>query len=171
MNKSVGFFVLGLLTPILAAVLFIVSGGMPVATKGPPLPFEEKIAHLSIKARMGNQDSVISPVPENAFNLSQGAKVYSVTCSMCHGALDGKVSAIAAGLYPKPPQLFSKDESVTDDSAGKIFWFIKNGIRLTGMPGFVDSLSDEKMWQVALLLKNADQLDENVKKEIKQAKD
>lgn len=167
MSKTVVFYFLGMLTPVTAAALFILCGGMPVATKGPPLPFEETIAHFAIKARMGNQDSVQAEVPGNALNLTQGAKLYSVHCLVCHGGTDGKVSAIAKGLYPKPPQLFSTDESVTDDSAGKIFWKIKNGIRLTGMPGFVDSLSNIEMWKISLLLKNADHLDDEVKKEIK----
>jgi mono/diheme cytochrome c family protein len=34
---------------------------------------------------------------------------------------------------------------------------VKNGIRLTGMPAFQHILSDEQMWDVALLLKAADQ--------------
>jgi mono/diheme cytochrome c family protein len=34
---------------------------------------------------------------------------------------------------------------------------VANGIRLTGMPAFNHVLSDTEMWQVTLLLKNADQ--------------
>ena len=47
---------------------------------------------------------------------------------------------------------------VTDDPPGKIFWQAKNGIRLTGMPGFNASLSDEQLWDVSLFLANADKL-------------
>jgi mono/diheme cytochrome c family protein len=45
---------------------------------------------------------------------------------------------------------------VSDDEAGETYWKIANGIRLTGMPAFGKVLSDTEMWQVSLLLKNAD---------------
>ena len=41
---------------------------------------------------------------------------------------------------------------------GVTYWKVANGIRLTGMPGFSGSLSNEQMWQVSLLLSNADKL-------------
>jgi len=39
---------------------------------------------------------------------------------------------------------------------GETYWKVANGIRLTGMPAFGHTLSDTQMWQVSLLLKNAD---------------
>ena len=45
---------------------------------------------------------------------------------------------------------------VSDDAAGETYWKVANGIRLTGMPAFNHVLSDTQMWQVSLLLKNAD---------------
>jgi len=45
---------------------------------------------------------------------------------------------------------------VTDDPPGETYWKVANGIRLTGMPAFKDVLSDTQMWQVSLLLANAD---------------
>jgi hypothetical protein len=32
------------------------------------------------------------------------------------------------------------------------FWRVKNGIRLTGMPSFENTLSDDQMWQVVALI-------------------
>jgi mono/diheme cytochrome c family protein len=46
---------------------------------------------------------------------------------------------------------------VSDDPAGETYWKVANGIRLTGMPAFKKTLTDTQMWQVTLLLKNADQ--------------
>jgi len=46
---------------------------------------------------------------------------------------------------------------VSDDEPGVTYWKVANGIRLTGMPSFDHVLSDTEMWQVTLLLKNADQ--------------
>ena len=49
------------------------------------------------------------------------------------------------------------------DEPGESYWRIANGIRLTGMPGFGKSLSETQMWQIALLLKNAEKLPASVK--------
>jgi mono/diheme cytochrome c family protein len=54
-------------------------------------------------------------------------------------------------MFPKPPQLM-KGKGVTDDPVGETYWKVKNGIRLTGMPGFGASMTDQQMWQVSLYL-------------------
>jgi len=41
---------------------------------------------------------------------------------------------------------------------GVTYWKVANGIRLTGMPGFNGLLSTKHMWQVSLLMSNADKL-------------
>jgi hypothetical protein len=45
---------------------------------------------------------------------------------------------------------------------GETYWKVKNGIRLTGMPGYGASLSDSELWQVSLLLLHADKLPDSV---------
>ncbi len=167
-KNRIVFYFLGLATPIVAAMFFLFSGAMPVATKGPPLPFESYIAHIALHAAMGNQDKVQSPVEMNETNLLAGAKVYKINCAVCHGLPNRTPSSIAQGLFPKPPRLFEKDEEVTDDSVGKIYWKVKNGIRLTGMPGFESLLDEREIWQVSQLLMNADKLSEGVKSSLQE---
>jgi mono/diheme cytochrome c family protein len=65
-------------------------------------------------------------------------------------------------MFPKPPQLF-QGKGVTDDEPGETYWKVDNGIRLTGMPSFANSLSPTEMWQVSLLLANADKLPDSAK--------
>ena len=45
---------------------------------------------------------------------------------------------------------------VSDDPPGETFWKVANGIRLTGMPEFNEILTTTQIWQVSLLLANAD---------------
>jgi thiosulfate dehydrogenase len=52
---------------------------------------------------------------------------------------------------------------VTDDEPGESYWKIFNGIRLTGMPGYSKSLSETQIWQLALLVANADKLPASAK--------
>jgi thiosulfate dehydrogenase len=67
----------------------------------------------------------------------------------------------AKGMFPEPPQLFN-GHGVTDDPAGESYWKVANGIRLTGMPAYTGSLSENEMWQISLLLANADKLPQSV---------
>jgi hypothetical protein len=59
------------------------------------------------------------------------------------------------------------DKGVTDDPVGETYWKVKNGIRLTGMPSFDGALSDTAMWQVSLLLLQANQLPDAVRAAIR----
>ena len=45
---------------------------------------------------------------------------------------------------------------LTDDPPGETYWKVAYGIRLTGMPSYKDVLTENEMWQVSLLLANAD---------------
>jgi hypothetical protein len=68
-------------------------------------------------------------------------------------------------MFPVPPVLL-EGRGVTDDPAGETYWKVANGIRLTGMPGFKQSLSDTQMWQVSVLLAQADKLPASVKQSL-----
>ena len=131
---------------------------MPVTTKDAPLPFERYLAKKALKAAMRKEIGTRAPMPPDDTNLRAGAKVYREQCAVCHGLPNQPLGAIAKGMFPPPPSLFSPDEGVTDDPEGKIYWKVKYGIRLTGMPGFQDSLSETELWQVSLLLRKAQQL-------------
>jgi mono/diheme cytochrome c family protein len=65
-------------------------------------------------------------------------------------------------MFPKPPALLV-GMGVTDDEPGETYWKVANGIRLSGMPAFRQSLSETEMWQVSLLLAHADKLPEQAK--------
>jgi len=76
---------------------------------------------------------------------------------VCHGLPGQKETPIALGMYPRPPKLM-EGKGVTDDEPGESYWKVANGIRLTGMPGFRSALSETQLWQLSLLVANADKL-------------
>ena len=67
-------------------------------------------------------------------------------------------------MFPPAPQFFQPDKDVKDDPIGEIYWKVKNGIRLTGMPGYVDILNEQELWEVSLFLKNGATIPEEAKK-------
>ena len=151
------------------AMIWVFSGGMPVATSGDPLPLEKTIARIAVHAAMRGQLQIHSSVPADDLNLVQGAKNYKINCAICHGLPDQPMSAIAAGLFPRPPVLMPPKKGVTRDPEGEVYWKIKNGIRLTGMPGYEKTLSETEIWQISIFLKNADKISPAVKNELAQS--
>lgn len=158
MKKFVLGLIVGLLLPVVGGYLFITMGKMPVETSSPPLPMEEKIAHMALKARIGKGAQKSSPIAADEANMTQGARLYAENCAFCHGLPGQQPTKAAKGMFPLPPQLLNKDEMVTDDPVGATYWKVSNGIRLTGMPGFGEMLSENQVWQLSQMLKNADKL-------------
>jgi thiosulfate dehydrogenase len=166
MKKFVIGLIVGIFLAPIAVLLYFLSGSAPVATSDPMMPFEKVIAGAALHARVEKEMPKDVPIKADEATYSAGAMIYLHQCAVCHGALNQQESAIAKGMFPRPPQLLPPHKGVTDDPPGETFWKVKNGIRLTGMPGFHGSLSDEDLWQVSLLLANADKLPESVKKDL-----
>jgi thiosulfate dehydrogenase len=154
--------VVGIGLVVLAGYLFVVRGGIFMGTDTKPLPLEETIAGAAINASIGKSANDQSPLPADETNLLAGAKIYAQACAGCHGRLD-QASSGAKGFYPDPPHLLPPGEGVTDDPVGAIHWVLKNGIRFSAMPSFNHKLSDSEIWQVSLLLRNADKLPDSIK--------
>ena len=154
--------VVGVLLVIGGTYYYFVSGMAPVATADPPLPYEKMIASKSKNAHMRKQTLPPSPLALDEPNLMAGAKVYKEQCASCHGLPGQPPPAISEGMYPHSPLLF-KGKGVTDDPPEETHWTVANGIRLTGMPSFKNTLTDTEVWQVSQLLANADKISDPVK--------
>lgn len=157
-RKMILIFAVGFALPFAAAFAFILFGGFPASTWDPPLPLEQSLAHFVLHTSMKQKPVTENPPEMAAESLYSATKVYLTNCSVCHGVPTKPESHIAQGMFPKPPQLFLADQSVTDDAETEIYWKIKNGIRLTGMPGFQNSLTPTEIWQVTNLVHQADKL-------------
>ena len=71
-------------------------------------------------------------------------------CANCHGAPGVKWAKFSEGLHPDPPDL---KDVVNDLSPSELFWVIKNGINMTGMPGFAAAgAKDDDIWQIVAFL-------------------
>jgi mono/diheme cytochrome c family protein len=160
--KFIAGLLLGLILVPLGAYMYFTGGSAPIATTDSDMPFETFLAHKALNARIAKDMPKIVPIQATEANYLAGAELYKQDCGVCHGLPLSPKTAIANGMYPRPPQLF-QGKGVTDDEPGETYWKIFNGIRLTGMPGFSKSLSETQMWQVAILLANADKLPASAK--------
>lgn len=79
-----------------------------------------------------------------AQSVTIGQMQFRARCAACHG-IDGRTpTEIGAAMYPRASDLGSAE--VQEWSDGELFWLIRNGIRLTGMPGFERHLSEAETW-------------------------
>jgi thiosulfate dehydrogenase len=156
-------FLLGLVLGLLAIPLFLYLhfrfGNPPVAVGDPPYRLERDMVKVPLHARIDREMPKNSPIEPSATNLEAGAHIYRQQCAACHG-LYGRPAAFAAHMYPHAPQLWEPHTDgvvgVSDDPPGETYWKVANGIRLSGMPAFGQILNQTQMWQVSLLLANAD---------------
>jgi len=164
-----GKFVFGLIVGVVVFVGciygYFAMGMAPVATSAPPMPLERTFARMALNAKLEKEVPKSVPIAADEAAYTAGAEVYKENCAVCHGLPGVPQTAIAKGMFPHPPKLM-EGTGVTDDPAGETYWKVSSGIRMTGMPGFEKTLSTTEMWQVSLLLANADKLPASVKQSL-----
>jgi thiosulfate dehydrogenase len=154
--------VLGLLLVAGIVYWYFASGHAPVAVTAPEMPMERRMARMALHAYMDKLPHPAPAVAADEPNMLAGAQVYKENCAVCHSTPGGEKSAIAQGMFPSPPHLF-RGMGVTDDEPWESYWKVENGIRMTGMPGFKGRLSETQIWQVVVLVKNADKISDAAK--------
>jgi mono/diheme cytochrome c family protein len=150
---------LGIVLLPLALLVWLQFGKVPVAVADKPLPHEQQVVRIPMRARIGRELAKTVPVQADEDDLVAGAHIYNEKCALCHG-FHSKPSQIGAHMYPAAPSLWEKHATsnvvgVSDDPPAETFWKVTNGIRLTGMPAYKQSLTETEIWQVSLLLANA----------------
>ena len=97
-----------------------------------------------------------APSPPAWFSTPQAVQegaheVAQEGCVDCHGAPGHKPDRFAQGLNPNPPDL---GNATKDDPPAKVFWTIKNGIRMTGMPAFGGHMKDDEIWRAVAFVQH-----------------
>ncbi|MEQ1884353.1 MAG: cytochrome c [Bryobacteraceae bacterium] len=145
--------VMGWIILPVAGFLYLRFGYVPVAVDGPVIPFEQLLAGSAITAKIAREAPTQAALPASEENIVGGAKIYKENCVECHGLPNSQRTAAAKGMFPDPPQFFER-RATGVDPVGQNYWVVANGIRLTGMPGYKRSLSEQQIWQVSQFLSN-----------------
>ena len=143
---------------LLGGFAVIHTGAYDVAATAPHWPVTSWIMETarirSIKAHAAGIQ--VPPGFDDPAKIPMGVEHFAAHCAVCHGAPGVPRGDIAKGLYPPPPDL-----SVTAKlySEGELFWIIKHGIKMTGMPSWADH-SDEEIWATVAFLKKLPDISE-----------
>ncbi|MCU0344422.1 MAG: cytochrome c [Ignavibacterium sp.] len=101
----------------------------------------------SIEARIEN---ISIPDLNDSLMIKEGFEHYDEMCVSCHGAPGEEVTELSKGLNPSAPFLTELEKEI---DTRELFWVIKNGIKMTGMPAWGKTHSDEKIWAIVAFMK------------------
>jgi mono/diheme cytochrome c family protein len=141
----------------IAAGVFFFGGYYNVAATEPDLG----VVHWALtQVRAASIDRHAKDNPPAGYDdpakIQEGARQYSVIgCVNCHGVPMAPESPatwakFSEGLHPDPPGLKELANAVTP---AQLFWVIKNGINMTGMPSFAGAAKDEDLWSIVAFVK------------------
>lgn len=132
------------LLTIAGTFTFIYAGVYDVAANQPHWPITYWIMETVRKQSIKMRASGVAPPPDliNDARVLAGTEHYAAHCASCHGAPGVPRSDLAERLYPLPADLTHAADRY---SPGQLFWILKNGIKMSGMPSWMDH-SDDELW-------------------------
>jgi mono/diheme cytochrome c family protein len=98
----------------------------------------------------------VPPGLDDPARILIGTEHFAAHCAVCHGAPGVPKGDIARGLYPQPPNLAAAANRYSD---AELFWIVKHGIKMSGMPAWSDH-SDEESWATVAFLKKLPRMSE-----------
>jgi mono/diheme cytochrome c family protein len=143
---------LAIVVAVAAGVYFF--GGFYSVAANQEDPAVVKWALTNVRTASINRHAADAPpIPlDNPANIQAGARAFQTRgCWTCHGAPGVEWAKFSEGLQPDPPDL---KEVVNDRRPNELFWVIKNGINMTGMPSFGKiEVPDQEIWTIVAFLK------------------
>jgi mono/diheme cytochrome c family protein len=142
---------LGVLAVVGAAGLIVVyTGAYNVAATEEHAAFTRWAFDTTMQKSVERRASDL-PVPQATPEMiAAGAAAYRETCQYCHAGPGVERADWAGGLRPRPPHL---TEAATEWSPQEIFWLVKHGVKMSGMPAFGPTRDDATLWNIAAFVK------------------
>src|SRR5690348_10767602 len=133
-----------------AVLAFVNSGSYDVGASAPHTKFTEWITHETMIHSVRRHAAGVRPPGEFGDDqVRAGCCAYDTHCVACHGAAGVARDRWASGLEPAPPYLLDINQRFTRP---QLFWIVKNGIKMTGMPSWREQMSDAEIWSVVAWL-------------------
>jgi len=135
-----------------AAIIFAWSGIYNIAATehhwGITSSFIYMLRNRSIAAH--SEDTQV-PNLSDAKLREDGFPHYHETCRLCHGGPGYPSAEFAEGLYPSPPSMTSGSIQKALSDA-EIYWIVKHGLKMTGMPAFGRTHDEEQLWGIVSIV-------------------
>jgi mono/diheme cytochrome c family protein len=103
-----------------------------------------------IKSVQGQAADVEAPAALTAAMATAGAGEYKTMCEHCHGGVGKDAASWSVGMAPNAPPLAKVAGEWTPE---EVFWMVKHGLKMTGMPAFGPTHDDATMWNITAFVK------------------
>lgn len=103
-----------------------------------------KVKHYLV--HRSSRQGIPPPPADFAASIKEGDDLFGTDCSECHGASGHKPTDAGRWMYPRAADLTSHE--VQSYSDRELFWIIRNGICLSGMPAFGKVETEEHIWDL-----------------------
>src|SRR5215470_9081950 len=131
---------------IIGGATFLLVGGYNVAATAPHSALTAWILHTTMERSVSARaKSITAPAQFIQEQIREGALDFGEMCVECHGAPGKERGEVGKGLNPSPPDLV---HAVSHWSSAELFWIVKNGLKMTGMPAFGATHSDDRLWSI-----------------------
>jgi mono/diheme cytochrome c family protein len=143
-------FVAGILVTLFVPLIVLALGAINMGADVKPGLIERTFApwvrDRSVAKRAPKEKN---PYARDLAAIATGLDHYRENCVMCHGARDVAGAELSKGISPPAPALGRQGDDTPD---GELFWVIKHGIRMTAMPAFGPTHSDEEIWKIVAFI-------------------
>lgn len=131
-----------------------------------PSGVEKVVAQTArILAVPSRAKSMKNPVPNTPENMHEAMDHWADHCAFCHANNGSGDTEVGKNLYPKAPDMRLGDTQNRTD--GELYYTIKNGIRLTGMPAWGEAGdADEDSWKLVYFIRHLATLTPEEQKEM-----
>ncbi|MEO8219015.1 MAG: cytochrome c [Acidobacteriota bacterium] len=141
---------------VIVGYLILLSGLVPVAAdSGTGTLMASTLDLASSRSVRRHAAGLKDPGIRDPKTLQRAFAEYDETCVTCHGAPGTKAAEFAEKLDPAPP---GYDDIAREVPPAEMFWTIKHGIRMTGMPAFGSLHDDDTLWAVVTVMRELPKL-------------
>ena len=143
------------LAVILAVTAFLTLGAYNFAADAPHSALvQDLIEYARDRSIEVRSEGIQTPDLSDPGRITQGAVHYAEMCTGCHLAPGMDENEMRPGMNPKPPKLaLMKGEEPEEQ-----FWIVKHGIKMSGMPAWGATHSDEEIWAIVAFLQKLPEL-------------
>jgi mono/diheme cytochrome c family protein len=135
---------------------FVASGTYDVSATDPHLPPTNWAIEQTMRRAVARRAGAIEAPPLGAAaQLDRGAALFRAHCVSCHGAPGVAPEPFALGLMPLPAPLA---QTGREWRSAEIFWVVKHGLKMTGMPAWRFRLADDDIWAVVAFVRELPRL-------------
>lgn len=127
-------------------LIIIYSGIYNVAANYPDPALVVRIMGIVVEHSVVRRAAGIKvPLLDDPGMVITGFQLYQKSCVGCHGAPGVEQETVTKSFNPAPPELV---ETAVEWEPNELFWLTKNGIRMTGMPAWDKTLTDDQIWSI-----------------------